>query len=219
MSRTPTSDAASGKMRGGAAGCTGVPSCPESPALPASPGEQSAARARAFRAHVEPEVEVLLRVARTLTGSWADAEDLTQETLIRAWRAADRFDGAHPRAWLLTILRRTHLNMHRRQRPDTTDDLGLLDGARPAFDATSPPTPEEQVLAGTLPAELEHALDRLGEPFRTVVLLIDVDGVSYAEAATLLGVPVGTVMSRLSRGRQRLRAQLRPQLVRERSAR
>lgn len=75
-------------------------------------------RHQAFRTHVEPEIEVLLRVARTLTGSSADSEDLVQDTLIRAYRAIEGFDGAHPRAWLLTILRHTHLNSHRRQWPD-----------------------------------------------------------------------------------------------------
>lgn len=74
---------------------------------------------RAFARYVEPEVEVLLRVARTLTGSWADAEDLVQDTLIWAYRGVGRFDGAHPRAWLLTILRNTNQNAHRRRRPDT----------------------------------------------------------------------------------------------------
>ena len=78
--------------------------------------------AEAFRRYVEPEIEVLLRVARTLVGS-ADAEDLLQETLIRAWRSVDRFDGRYPRAWLLTILRNTNMNMHRHQRPDSVDDV------------------------------------------------------------------------------------------------
>ncbi len=179
------------------------------------PAEQSAARAKAFRAHVEPEVDVLLRVARTLTGSWSEAEDLTQECLIRAWKAADRFDGAHPRAWLLTILRRTNLNMHRRQRPEPVEDVGVLTGARPAFEATQQPTPEEQVMNGLFTDDVERAVADLGERFRTVVLLVDVDGLTYAEAAAILDVPVGTVMSRLSRGRQRLRARLHPRTLRE----
>jgi len=179
------------------------------------PADVAAARAQAFRVHVEPEVDVLLRVAHTLTGSWAEAEDLTQECLIRAWRAVDRFDGAHPRAWLLTILRHTNSNMHRRRRPDTVEDVGLLTGARPAFDAVPQPTPEEQVMGTVLTADLERAVAALDERFRTAVLLIDVDGLTYAEAAAILDVPVGTVMSRLSRGRQRLRAELRPRTVGE----
>jgi RNA polymerase sigma factor (sigma-70 family) len=85
------------------------------------PTEPERARATAFRVHIEPEIEVLLRVAGALTGNSAEAEDLVQETLIRAWRSGERFDGAHPRAWLLTILRNTHKNMHRRQRPDLVE--------------------------------------------------------------------------------------------------
>jgi len=165
-------------------------------------------REQVFRTYVEPEIEVLLRVAQTLTGSWADAEDVVQETLIRAWRAADRFDGAHPRAWLLTILRRTHLNSLRRQRPDLIGDE--LDAHRPAFGAASTPSPEQQHIDGELSAPLEQALASLHPRYRTVLLLIDVDDLTYAEAAQVLDVPIGTVMSRLSRARDKLRHQLRP---------
>lgn len=172
------------------------------------PAEDALVRGRAFRLHVEPHTEVLLRVARTLTTSWAEAEDLVQECLIRAWSAADRFDGAHPRAWLLTILRRTHLNMVRRTRPVTVDDLTVLRGARPAFDAALPVSPEEALLATVLPAELERAVADLDHRFRTVLELVDLDGLTCPEAARVLGLPVGTVVSRLSRARARVRVQL-----------
>ena len=170
-----------------------------------------AARADAFRCHVEPEIEVLLRVARTLVGP-ADAEDLVQETLVRAWRFMDRFDGRHPRAWLLTILRNTNMNMHRRQRPDSVEDIGTYTSARPAFGA-EPPSTEDQVMQSFLPHDLEAAVAALDPKFRTVLMLIDVDELTYAEAADALGVPVGTVMSRLSRARDRIRRQLRPQFA------
>lgn len=168
-----------------------------------------AATAHAFRTHVEPEIEVLLRVAATLTGP-SEAEDLVQETLLRAWRSVDRFDGKHPRAWLLTILRNTNINMHRRRRPDGFDEIPEFPGTRPAFDARPPTTPEEQVVDGILPDALEAAIDALGPMFRTVLLLVDVDQLTYAEAAHTLGVPVGTVMSRLSRARAKIRTHLRP---------
>ncbi len=158
---------------------------------------------------MEPEIGLLLRVAFTLTGSWADAEDAVQETLVRAWNAVDSFDGAHSRAWLLTILRRTNANLHRRRRPDVVAEPGECSGARPAFGTARPLNPEDQIVETILEDTLERAVARLDPRFRTVLLLVDVDQLSYAEAADTLGVPVGTVMSRLSRARDRVRRQLR----------
>jgi RNA polymerase sigma-70 factor (ECF subfamily) len=166
-------------------------------------------RALAFKTHVEPELPVLLRVAMTLTGSRADAEDLVQETVIRAFGALDRFDGEHPRAWLLTILRNTNMNMHRRQRPGLVEDWEAVGDPRPAFGAERQASAEDAVLDDILDAELETAVNSLDDRFRTVLLLVDVDRLTYAEAAEALGVPVGTVMSRLSRARDRVRAHLR----------
>jgi len=182
---------------------------PGFPEVTRAPTDSTAARQRAFRTYVEPEIEVLLRVAQTLTGSWADSEDLVQDTLVRAYRAIGTFDGAHPRAWLLTILSRTHLNSHRRQRPDARSDLGDLEGQRPAFGAMVVPGPEETVTDRVLDEDVERALATLDPRFRTVLLLVDVDQLTYAEVAHLLGIPVGTVMSRLSRARSRVRTQLR----------
>lgn len=183
---------------------------PGFPPVAGAPMSSRQARADAFRAHVEPEIDVLLRVGQTLTGSWADAEDLVQDTLIRAWKAIDRFDGAHPRAWLLTILRNAHRNSLRRQRPDLTDDIAALDRARPAFGATEPRSPHDRLDDTVLRDDLETAVASLDERFRTVLLLIDVDQLTYAEVAEVLELPVGTVMSRLSRARDRVRKQLRP---------
>jgi RNA polymerase sigma-70 factor (ECF subfamily) len=166
------------------------------------------ARAQMFRLHVEPEIPVLLRVARTLTASWADAEDLVQETLVRAYRAVDRFDGRHPRAWLLTILRNTNTNLHRRQRPSLVDDWDVLGEPRPAFQSRPPRPADEAALECQLEARLELAVRDLDPRFREVLLLIDVGQLTYAEAAQAVGVPVGTVMSRLHRARARVRRAL-----------
>ena len=167
------------------------------------------ARKSSFRQLVEPEIEVLLRVALTITSNRADAEDLVQETLLRSYRAIDRFDGRHPRAWLLTILRNTNANMHRRQRPGTIGDWELIRSARPAFGRAELPSAEENFVAQELHTDLDAAIRALDPRFRAALILIDVHDLSYAEAAAVMGVPVGTVMSRLSRARNRVRTSLR----------
>ncbi len=168
----------------------------------------SDARSRAFAEHVEPEAEVLLRVAQRLTGSWSEAEDLVQETLIRAFKGIESFDGAHPRAWLLTIMRRAHINSHRRQRPITADPHSDLEHRKPAFGRAVADDPEDVVLDRVIDHDLEAALEALDPRFRAVIWLVDVDQLAYKEAAEALGIPVGTVMSRLSRARSRVRKHL-----------
>ncbi len=160
-------------------------------------------RHEAFAAYVLPEVEVLLRVARSLTRNPADAEDLVQDTLLRAYRAIDRFDGRHPRAWLLTILRNAHANRARQRRPEVLSDEEARRAVAPPGDE-----PEAVVLAGTFDAAVEQAFGALPERFRRVVELVDLGGLTYQEAAVTLDVAVGTVMSRLHRGRRRIRAAL-----------
>ena len=176
--------------------------------MPDPTEEDRKARAQMFRLHVEPQIPVLLRVARALTGSWSDAEDLVQETLVRAYRAADRFDGRHPRAWLLTILRNTNANLHRRQRPSLVEDWAVLGETRPAFDSRPPQPADEAAMDRRLDARLERAVLDLDPRFRQVLMLVDVDQLTYAEAAQAVGVPVGTVMSRLHRARARVRRAL-----------
>lgn len=193
---------ARGKVRSPAAGFPSVaPGVNDSATV-------AAARKQAFAEQVEPEIDVLLRVARTLTGTWADAEDLVQDTLIRAYRGLDSFDGAHPRAWLLTILRNTNINSHRRQRPDLLDDSDSLERHTAAFGAAQIPSPEQTVTDRALDDDLHRAVAALDPKFSTVLLLVDVDELSYAEVADVLGIAVGTVTSRLSRARKRLRHDL-----------
>ena len=166
----------------------------------------------AFEHYVVPEIPVLLRVARALTRHDAEAEDLVQDTVLRAFRAIDSFDGRYPRSWLLTIMRNTHINRHRRRRPellrdpDATLAVAALEGLE-----------EHSMFDDIFDAEVERALDALSPAFRAVVEHVDVQGLSYAETATELGVPVGTVMSRLHRARRRMRADLERAGIRPRS--
>jgi RNA polymerase sigma-70 factor, ECF subfamily len=156
---------------------------------------------------VVPEVDVLLRVALSITRSTADAEDLVQDTLLRAYRSIDSFDGRHPRAWLLTILRNAQVNRTRRQRPDLLDDPDEVIG-RLANDHDRRSDPETALMDRLLDEHLDAALRALPERFRLPIELVDVDELTYEEAATILGVPVGTLTSRLSRGRKRIRDHL-----------
>jgi RNA polymerase sigma-70 factor (ECF subfamily) len=158
----------------------------------------------AFERYVLPEIEVLLRVAQSLTGNTADAEDLVQDTLVRAYRSIDRFDGRYPRAWLLTILRRTHINRNRRRRPELLRDPDAeMDRA-----AAACAEPADAAVDAAFDTEVEAALVELPAPFRQTVELVDIGGLSYREAAQVLGVPAGTVMSRLHRARARIRDRL-----------
>lgn len=149
----------------------------------------------------------MLRVAMSLTRDPADAEDLVQDALVRAFGALDRFDGRHPRAWLLTILRRTHLNRVRKRRAVLLSDG---DDAARALEEMGPrvPSSEEVAMSVAFEPAVARALRALPADYFAVVDLVDLQGLSYAQAAEHLGIPRGTVMSRLHRARQRIRKSL-----------
>lgn len=170
----------------------------------AAPGHDH--RREAFAAHVVPEIEVLLRVARTLVARPADAEDLVQDTLLRAFRSIETFDGRHPRAWLLTIMRHAQINRTRRRRPELLDDPDTA--TQRSDDPGGAHAPEAVVVGAAFDAVVLEALDALPDRLRVVVELVDIDGLTYAEAARAIGVPIGTVMSRLHRARTRIRTRL-----------
>jgi RNA polymerase sigma-70 factor (ECF subfamily) len=159
----------------------------------------------AFARFVLPEVDVLYRVARSITPSAEDAEDLVQDTLLRAFRSIDRFDGRHPRAWLLTILRNAAVNRTRRRRPQLLGRDETVDLRQAADDGA---TAETVALRGHFDADVEAAWRSLPDTFREAIELIDIAGLSYAEASEVAGVPEGTLMSRAHRGRDRIRRRL-----------
>jgi RNA polymerase sigma-70 factor (ECF subfamily) len=161
----------------------------------------------AFSRYVLPEIDVLYRVALAATRNAADAEDLVQDTLLRAFRSIDRFDGRHPRAWLLTILRNAQINRVRRRRPTLLADPDHA-ADRHAVMADPAAGPEEVAMDRRFDALVEEAYLALPDDFRAVIDLVDLGGLTYEEAATVLDVPQGTVMSRLHRGRKRIRASL-----------
>jgi len=165
-------------------------------------------RALAFNTHVVPELDVMYRVAMSLTRSPPDAEDLVQDALIRAYRAVDRFDGRHPRAWLLTILRNAHINRNRRRRPELLHDPDSELERLATTERGDDFDPEAEVVEPVFDVLVAKALDNLPERFQLAVRLVDLAGLSYQEAADQIGVPVGTIMSRLHRARRRMRTEL-----------
>lgn len=174
------------------------------------------AQTAAFERDALVHLDSLYRTALRLSRDRADAEDLVQDTYLKAFRAADRFEpGTNLRAWLFTILHNTAKNRFRDRARDTIlVDSDVVDRAAdsppPASAAHGADTPETLLLRDTLAPELRAAVDALPDAFREAVWLRDVEEFSYAEIATMLDVPIGTVMSRLSRGRRLLFERLSP---------
>lgn len=171
-----------------------------------TPEERALSADEAFARDVLPEIDVLLRVALSRTRNAADAEDLVQDTLLRAYRSIDRFDGAHPRAWLLTILRNAQINRTRRRRPVLLHNPETSQHHHAERDAQ--PSAETVVVGDAFDATVEDAVAALPARFRRVVELVDIAGLTYQDTADALGIPVGTVMSRLHRARHRIRTRL-----------
>lgn len=178
------------------------------PAGETSPVDQaargSAGTDEAFAREALAYVDSLYGTAMRLTRRPADAEDLVQDTYLKAFRSASQFQrGTNLKAWLFTILHNTFRNMLRHDGRNPVDvDSDYVEQA-PAYAATEH-SPEELLTRATLDADLQAALDALPDAFRQAVWLRDVEELSYAEIAKVLDVPIGTVMSRISRGRRAL---------------
>jgi RNA polymerase sigma-70 factor (ECF subfamily) len=149
-------------------------------------------------------IDSLYGTALRLTRRPQDAEDLVQDTYLKAFRASHQFErGTNLKAWLFTILHNTFRNMRRNlvRNPIEVDSEAV---DRAADDTAGEHTPEQLLTRATLDADLQAALDALPDSFRQAVWLRDVEDLSYAEIAQVLAVPIGTVMSRISRGRRAL---------------
>jgi RNA polymerase sigma-70 factor (ECF subfamily) len=172
---------------------------------PAGDGEG----ASAFEREALACLDSLYGTALRLTRNAADAEDLVQDTYLKAFRSASQYQpGTNLKAWLFTILHNTFLNRRRRAvREPLSIEPEEIERAAVGLTPSSP-TPEQLLLRETLDADLQAALDALPDSFRQAVWLRDVEEFSYAEIASMLGIPIGTVMSRISRGRRMLYEQL-----------
>jgi len=161
-------------------------------------------------------MDSLYNAALRMTRNPSDAEDLVQETYLKAYRAYGRFEeGTNIKAWLYRILTNTFINTYRakKRRPEESDidDIESFYLYRRMGDAERSGlsrSPEDQVLDQLTETEIKAAIEALPEHFRMAVLLSDVEGFSYKEIAEILEVPIGTVMSRLHRGRRSLQKRL-----------
>lgn len=178
----------------------------------AAPTEDAALRAR-FEHEVLPLLPNLYGAALRMTRNPQDAEDLVQETYLRAYRGFGGFrEGTNLRAWMYRILTNTFINAYRKKQrepvtvpEDDTPDWYLYDKLGGAGAEASA---EAEVLEQLPDEDVQRALEALPEAFRMAVLLADVEGFSYKEIAEILDVPIGTVMSRLHRGRKALQKAL-----------
>ncbi len=158
----------------------------------------------------------LYSAALRMTRNRADAEDVVQETYLKAYRAYDTFqEGTNLKAWLYRILTNTYINRYRKKirRPTEVDleevqDLYLYRRIGSAESPDSARSAEEEVLDSLVDTDIKSAVEALPEHFRLPVLLADVEGFSYKEIAEIMEIPIGTVMSRLHRGRKALQKSL-----------
>lgn len=166
-------------------------------------------RRDAFETEALPHLDAVYRMALRLAGDESQAEDLTQETVLKAYRSWHQYkSGTNVRAWLLTILRHTFINQYRKaKRSGHTVDVNEVEGFT-VFHNVMDVDPEGSFFSRIVDDEVLRAIDRLPEEFRETLVLSDVEQMSYAEIAEITGVPVGTVKSRLFRARQALQKEL-----------
>jgi len=168
-----------------------------------------------FQADALPMLDSLYGAALRMTRNPQDAEDLVQETMMRAYRAFGRFEaGTNLKAWLFRILTNAHINTYRKRQREpqkvSSDEVEEFDLYRELknHDSQFDSTPESIVLDSLVDSDIIEAIDDLPEQFRLAVVLSDIEGFSYAEMAQIMDVPMGTVMSRLHRGRKALQKRL-----------
>jgi RNA polymerase sigma-70 factor (ECF subfamily) len=169
-----------------------------------------------FAEQAMPFMDQLYSHAMRMTRNAADAEDLVQETYLKGYRGFGSFQqGTNLRAWLFRILTNSYINIYRKKqrRPDESDlgdveDLYMYRRLGGAETSRLGRSAEDELLEHITDSEVKDAIEALPEQYRDTVLLADVEGFAYKEIAEILDIPIGTVMSRLHRGRKRLQDQL-----------
>jgi RNA polymerase sigma-70 factor (ECF subfamily) len=171
--------------------------------------EQARLRQSRFHAMVLPHLDDAVNLAWWLTGNRTDAEDIAQEAVLRAFKYFDRFSGEKARPWLLAIVRNTCTSWMAKNRPRHLTLVGDPAEAEPDRPDEAAPSPEQQSERRELKSEIDRAVASLPPDFREAILLREVEDLSYKEIAAVLEVPIGTVMSRIARGRKLLQTQLK----------
>ncbi|MEX1275363.1 MAG: sigma-70 family RNA polymerase sigma factor [Bacteroidota bacterium] len=165
-----------------------------------------------FEAEALPHMDVLYNFALRTTGNEDDARDLLQETYLKAYRFWDKYEqGTNIRAWLFRIMKNTYINRYRKEvkEPDKVDYETVENFYNSIRAQSSDPNDLQEKLYGNLLGdEVAKALESLPDDFRTVVILCDIEGLTYEEIAEFVDRPIGTVRSRLHRGRKLLQEQL-----------
>jgi RNA polymerase sigma-70 factor (ECF subfamily) len=174
-----------------------------------------AGQAQEFRRQILPHLDGAYNLARYLTRDAVLSEDIVQDAVLRAFRGFGQFRGGSPRAWLFTIVRnccRTAQAGRGGAVSLVVSESGLSEeaAAELSHKADPGPTPEEEVFRKADVNRVRAAIEAIPEPFRETIVLRDLEDLSYAEIAEVTGVPVGTVMSRLSRARAMLAKELLP---------
>jgi len=162
-------------------------------------------KVRSFELTVWPHLRAAHNFARWLVRNNHDAEDIVQESFLNAYKALDTFRGGDARVWMLAIVRNTAMNFLRRRKPGVTVNWSIQEH-EPQDHA---PNPERTLLEQSRREQVHRAISNLDPDFREVVVLREIEELSYKEIASVLNIPIGTVMSRLSRGRNLLLEELR----------
>ncbi len=166
-----------------------------------------------FEEEIVPHLDAMYNFALRLTSDPSDAEDLVQDTIVKAFRFFSSYEkGTNAKAWLFRILKNSYINNYRKQskQPNQVDYDEVSEFYETIrADRTDTSDLEDKMFRELVDDDISQALEELPEDFRTVVLLCDVEGFTYEEIANMLDVPIGTIRSRLHRGRNLLKAQLK----------
>lgn len=173
---------------------------------------QKTAKQVEFEREALPHMNLLYNYGLRMTGNPADADDLVQETYLKAFRFWDKYEkGTNIKAWLFRIMKNSYINRYRKEskEPDTVD----YDEVKNFYNTIKHESAntndlEERIYGNLLADEVAKGLESLPDDFRTVVILCDIEGLTYEEIAEFVEIPIGTVRSRLHRGRKMLRGKL-----------